>query len=116
VEKYKRCDEEVKQQVRQEQHDQCACCGEVSHLQVHHKVSHQYGEEHHVPEWLINSKFNLVGLCGEKRHDCHEVYDEGFQKDKMVWPGEPLNQALTGLFAIALWHMQVYYRYIYKKK
>lgn len=54
----------VRKQVRQEQKNRCAWCGEVGCLQVHHVIPRCMGG--------VGKRENAVALCRDK---CHPVFD-----------------------------------------
>ncbi len=122
MEKITHAPDELKQVIRESQRGCCDCCGDFhgSHLQIHHKVPRIIGEQKHVPGFLINSRFNLVGLCPENKRrepsrDCHDDYDKKAFNEGIVYPGEPIDRAIQGLFTIAVWHLITYYTHIYGK-
>lgn len=63
---------EIKKQVRKEQGNVCAMCGEeVKKLQIHHRIPQALGGK--------DTRDNAIGLCS----DCHRIADElAFKKGK----------------------------------
>lgn len=55
----------VRLQVRREQLNICAVCGETTHLTIHHKIPRSHGG--------TDERSNLIGVC---REPCHDVLDK----------------------------------------
>lgn len=58
----------IREQVKSEQHNRCATCGQKGHLTIHHKEPLCMGGE--------SVKENAAGLCrGKKTLNCHDIVD-----------------------------------------
>lgn len=58
----------VRNEVRDEQGDRCAICGEKGHLSIHHKQPLSKGGKSTID--------NAVGLCrGDGTNNCHDMID-----------------------------------------
>jgi len=87
---------ELRRIVREEQGGICMGCGQKpkTPLEVHHRIPHSLGIQMGIPEELLDSRNNAVGLCPP----CHETFNQFAFEEGMVYPGVALEEAPFVLF------------------
>jgi HNH endonuclease len=74
----------IKADVRDEQNNICANCGEQTNkLEIHHIHPQSQGGS--------DNRDNAVGLCGPKYNDCHQCVDLNALEDHIYWDGTPIS-------------------------